>query len=247
MLVFASDFGHADGFVGVVEAVIARIAPTERVLHLAHDVPPQDVRAGSYVLWSAAPHLPDGAIVLAVIDPGVGSARRAIAARGRRLAYVGPDNGLFGAAWQHDPPIAACVLRKDASARAHTFDGRDLFGPAAARLARGEGLDALGDPIEPAGLAGALVSPVRGAHGEVWTFDRFGNAVTTLEVAHDGAGWIEIAGERLPLASHYADVAPGALVAYVGSSGLVEVAVRDGSARERLALRAGQAVRLALR
>src|SRR5262249_38309630 len=113
VIVFASDFGHADGYVGIVESVIATIAPSERVVHLAHDIAPQDVRAASLVLWSAARHLPAGTIVLAVIDPGVGGSRRAIAARGRKLVAIGPDNGLFGALWSIDPPHQVCLLSRD--------------------------------------------------------------------------------------------------------------------------------------
>lgn len=242
MIVFASDFGHADGYVGIVEAAIASLTPDARVVHLAHDIAPQDVRGGSYVLWSAAPHLPRGAVVLAVVDPGVGSARRPIAAHGERLSYVGPDNGLFGAAWQRDPPREACVLRRDAAARARTFDGRDLFGPTAAAIVGGLGLFHLGELVDPASLVRAPVLPTRDRRGEVWTFDRFGNAITTIEAEHDTEGAIEIAGRRLPIASHYASVEEGALVAYVGSTGLIEIAVRDGSARDRLGLRTGAPV-----
>jgi S-adenosylmethionine hydrolase len=242
MIVFASDFGQADAYVGVVEAVIASLVPDARVIHLAHDIAPQDLRGGSYVLYSALPHLPKGAIVLAVVDPGVGSARRAIAAHGKRFSYVGPDNGLFGAAWKLDPPQEACVLARDPAARARTFDGRDLFGPTAAALAGGAPLSVLGAAIDPVTLVPAVALPTRSARGEVWTFDRYGNAITTLEADFDDVATITIAGKSLRLATHFASVARGELVAYVGSSGLVEIAVRDGSARETLGLSTGARV-----
>lgn len=242
MIFFVSDFGHADGFVGVVEAKIAARAPDVRVVHLAHDVPPQDLRAGSLVAWSSAPELPAGSVLLGVVDPGVGSARRPIAARAERLFYVGPDNGLFGAAWLRDPVREACVLRRDPALGARTFDGRDLFGPAAAQLAMGAPLAALGEPISPASLAPPIVRPTRAAEGEIWSFDRFGNAVTSLDSDFGSTGTLEVGTHRLPIATHFADVAPGAPVAYVGSSGLVEIAVRDGNARRVLSLEAGARV-----
>jgi S-adenosylmethionine hydrolase len=241
VIVFASDFGHADGYVGVVEAVIAKLAPSERVIHLAHDVAPQDVRAASLVLCSAAPHLPNGAVVLAVIDPGVGGSRRAIAARGERLVVVGPDNGLFGALWTLDPPIEARALHRDPAIVARTFDGRDVFAPAAAHLAAGASLDQLGESIELATLAAGSVLPTRGPSGEIWTFDRFGNAITNLL---GSAHRVEIGAHTLAVRTHYADVAIGEAVAYRGSSGLVEIAVRDGSARDQLGLRASMPVRV---
>jgi len=237
---FASDFGLADGFVGVVEAKIAALAPSVRVVHLAHDIAPQDLHAGSYVIWSAAPHLPDGSIVLAVVDPGVGSARAAIAARGR-LTYVGPDNGLFGAAWLRDPPSEAFELTRDPATLARTFDGRDLFGPSAARLALGE---TVGTSVDPRRLRAGPCTPTRTSEGEIWTFDRYGNAITTLERDFGSSGSLSIGERTLPIASHFADVGISEPVAYIGSSGLVEIAIRDGSAQRSLALARGARVRL---
>lgn len=242
MIFFLSDFGRADAYVGIVEAVIASIAPSERVVHLAHDVPAQDLRAGSLSLWSAVPFLPDGAIVLAVVDPGVGSARRPIAARGERLVYVGPDNGLFGAAWLRDPLRAVHALESRAhrlASGASTFDGRDVFGPAAAHLAAGVALDALGPALDPTTLAPPPAQPTDAERGEIWSFDRYGNALTTLARSPAAGGVLELPGVRAALGTHFASVARGEPVAYVGSSGLVELAVRDGSAREVLGLRAG--------
>lgn len=241
-LFFASDFGHADAYVGIVEAVIAGIAPGVRVVHLAHDVPPQDLRAGSLAIWSAIPYLPEGAIVLGVIDPGVGSARRPIAALGDRATYVGPDNGLFGAAWLRDPPRVVHALESPAHRLARagtTFDGRDVFGPAAAHLARGVPIEALGAAIDPATLVAAPARPTSGDRGEIWTFDRFGNAITTLVLGSLAPSAVEVPGARVSVGTHYASVGIGEAVAYVGSSGLVEIAVRDGSARASLGLRVG--------
>lgn len=143
---FLSDFGLEDPYVAVVKAVLAERAPGPAVVDLAHALPPQDLRRAAYALFEALPYLPEGAVVLAVVDPGVGTARRAVAALGR-WTYVGPDNGLFTLAWLLDPPRRAFLLEPPrprpkaalpgwAPGEA-TFHGRDVFAPAAAHLALG--------------------------------------------------------------------------------------------------------------
>lgn len=243
MIFFTSDFGHADPFVGIVEAVIASIAPHVRVVHLAHDVAAQDVGAAALGIWAAVPYLPDGAIVLGVVDPGVGSARRPIAARGR-LTYVGPDNGLFAPAWRRDPPRAVHLLESPAhrlGESSRTFDGRDVFGPAAAHLARDVPIEALGPAIDPASLVPSAFAPTRGPVGTIWSFDRYGNAITTLE-ATESTKAIVLDGVALQVQTHFADTTVGAPVAYVGSTGLIEIAIRNGSARETMQLEVGEPV-----
>jgi hypothetical protein len=238
---FLTDFGTADAYVGVVEAVMSTIAPDARVVHLTHGVPPQDLRNGSWQLHAAVPHLPEGAVVLAVVDPGVGSSRRAVAIEGERRTYVVPDNGLLEAAWAFDRPRRAFLLENPRYRLADvssTFHGRDIFGPAAAHLARDVAPSEMGPEVPLEDLVRLGVAPTDDAEGEVWTFDRFGNAITTLRPSKEPPAALEIAGRTVPYATHYAAVPPGALLALEGSSGLLEVAVRDGSARERLGLRA---------
>jgi len=198
---FLSDYGAEDEFVGVVHAVIAARAPATRVIDLTHAVPAFDVRAGSHTLRRAAPHLGSG-VVLAVVDPGVGTARRGVGLEvplpaGGTLFFVGPDNGLLVAAAEAvgEAPIGRAVaLRRDGPApgRGITFDGRDLFAPAAAALSSGTPLVELGDPVEPGSLvrlAGGVVEPGRLPDGrtclraEVTWVDHFGNLQLAATVA----------------------------------------------------------------
>lgn len=245
MIFFLSDFGLTDTYVGVVEAVVASIAPDERVVHLTHGIPPQDLRNASCQLWQAAPHLPDGSVVLAVVDPGVGSARRALVVEGTRLRYVGPDNGLLEAALSLDPPRRVFSIDEPAYRRVDvspTFHGRDVFGPAAAHLARGVSAQAFGRAIDPASLARLGALPHEGDDGEVWTFDHFGNAITTLMARATTPSLITVEGRALPFATHYAAVRSGEPLGLIGSSGLIEIAVRDGSAKTSLGLGVGAVV-----
>src|SRR3954451_17554392 len=147
---FLSDFGLADTYVGIVKAVILGIAPEARIVDLTHDVPPQDVRAGAFAMLTAAPYLPEDAVVLAVVDPGVGTARRPIAVQAGRRTLVGPDNGLLS--WVVDAASEAVVLDRPRfwlPTVSATFHGRDLFGPVAAHLARGVPLTEIGSPGGP--------------------------------------------------------------------------------------------------
>ncbi len=241
---FLSDFGTSDVYAGVVEAVIASIAPAARVVHLTHGVPPQNLRNASWQLFAAAPHLPRGSIVLAVVDPGVGSARRAVVVETERLVFVAPDNGLLEAALATDPAVRAFALEAPALRLAEvssTFHGRDVFGPAAAHLARGVDPAAFGPAVSE--LVRTGLAPSRDRRGEVWTFDRFGNAITTIVSAPASA--LRIGNRSLPYRTHYAEVARGEALALAGSSGLVEISVREGSAREALGVAEGDPVELA--
>jgi hypothetical protein len=198
---FLSDFGTADEFVGVVHAVIAAGAPGTTVIDLTHHIPPFDVRAGSHTLVRAVPHLGPG-VVLGVVDPGVGTVRRGIGLEvvltgGGTMSFVGPDNGLLVAAAEaaSEAPIATAVeLARDTLPidRGATFDGRDLFGPAAARLCAGDALASLGEPIDPESLVrlmGGVVERGRLHDGrdclraEVLWVDHFGNLQLAATVA----------------------------------------------------------------
>jgi S-adenosylmethionine hydrolase len=201
---FLTDYGQADELAGVVRAVLARLAPGAPVVDLTHEVPPFDVRAGALALERAAPHLGPG-VVLGVVDPGVGSPRRAVAvglAGGERpRALVGPDNGLLGpAADALGGATGAVVLPRAAGEDQVTFDGRDVFAPAAAALWRGEALDALGEPLDPADLV-RLAPPVlevgeASLRAEVLWVDRFGN-VQLAATAADGRAVGAVPGCRV--------------------------------------------------
>ncbi|MGQ9735775.1 MAG: SAM hydrolase/SAM-dependent halogenase family protein [Thermaceae bacterium] len=234
---FLSDFGLEDPYVGVVKAVLKSRAPGVEIVDLAHDLPPQDLRRAAYALYEALPYLEPGAILLAVVDPGVGSDRRAITALGERL-YVGPDNGLFTLAWLLDPPRKAHIL--SLAAASATFHGRDLFAPATAHLALRLPMDSLGPSLDPMNLL-RLPLVLSEREGEILTFDRFGNAITTLTQAPPG-GWVRVKSRRIPIRKTYAEAPPGEALAYLGSSGLLEIGVNRGNARETLGLREGERV-----
>jgi len=243
---FFSDFGCQDVYAGVVRAVVAARAPGARLLDLAHDLPAGDVRHAAFQAYAAQPFLEENSVLLAVVDPGVGSERWAVAVRGERLWYVAPDNGLLSFALERDPPRSAWRLlpeRYSEGPISNTFHGRDVFAPAAALLAAGTPPATLGIEVDPARLKRLPLSIVLGNEGEVLTFDRFGNAITNLrprgmpEVVH-------LVGRRVPFGKTFTDVPEGEIVAYIGSAGLVEIAVRGGSARERLRLVEGAAVSL---
>jgi S-adenosylmethionine hydrolase len=198
---FLSDFGSGDEFAGVVHAVIAARAPGTTVIDLTHHVPPFDVRAGSHALVRAVPYLGSG-VVLGIVDPGVGTDRRGIAleveqASGASLWFVGPDNGLLVAAAEAaaEAPVARVVELSRPPAppdRGSTFDGRDLFGPAAAALCTGAALEDLGSPVHPASLVRLVGGVVEGGRlhdgraclrTEVTWADRFGNLQLAATVA----------------------------------------------------------------
>jgi S-adenosyl-L-methionine hydrolase (adenosine-forming) len=232
---FLSDFGTADEFVGVVHAVIAARAPGVTVIDLTHHIPAFDVRAGSHTLVRAVPHLGPG-VVLGVVDPGVGTARRGVALEvdlpaGGVMHFVGPDNGLLVAAAEAagEAPIACVVeLARHVSPpeRGATFDGRDLFGPAAAALCRGTPLAQLGEAVDPASLVrllGGVVEQGRLHDGrmclraEVTWVDHFGNLQLAATVADarvaglPAVGSIELAA-RVESGREYLDGLPHSLV-----------------------------------
>jgi hypothetical protein len=232
---FLSDFGTEDEFVGVVHAVIATRAPGTTVIDLTHHIPAFDVRAGSHTLERAVSHLGPG-VVLAVVDPGVGTQRRGIGLRvalssGGSLSFVGPDNGLLVAAAEAaaEAPVSHVVelARQPTSPeRGATFDGRDLFGPAAAALCTGSALEELGDVIDPLSLVrlvGGVVEEGRLRDGraclrtEVTWVDHFGNlqlAATVADARVAGipqSGSVELAA-RLESGQSHPDGLPQALV-----------------------------------
>lgn len=254
---FLSDYGHDDEFVGVVHSVIREIAPEARVIDLTHGIPAHDTRAGGLALARAVQYVVPG-VILAVVDPGVGSSRRAVAVQvgDGAATFVGPDNGLLApAVAMAGGATAAVELTDDAyhlAAPGPTFAGRDVFAPVAAHLCAGVRLDQLGPAIDPATLLPGLL-PVSRQEGEVlvaevlWV-DRFGNAQLNLDpddLASDrhtlSAGTVV---RTATTAGTYADVPPGGVGLVVDAYGLVSVALDRRSAAEELGLDAGTAVRL---
>lgn len=241
LITLLTDFGTRDGYVGEMKGVIYTALPDARVVDIAHDLGPQDLEAARLTVARYWRRFPVGTVHLVVIDPGVGTDRAAIAVASDGRYLVGPDNGILSPALlRPDVRVVALPLPAQASA---TFHGRDVFAPAAARLAAGASLEALGVTHEPAVLrrtpeARRLADGT--VAGEVILVDHFGTLVTNLVAPRGGA---VVLGERVvPIGRSYGDVPPGGVVAVVGSSGLVEVAVRDGSAQRALGASRGMAV-----
>jgi S-adenosyl-L-methionine hydrolase (adenosine-forming) len=232
-----TDFGTADGFVGAMKGVILDRAPDAQLVDLTHDIPPRDVRAAAWALREAAQTFPAGTIHVAVVDPGVGTTRRGLLLEERGQLFVGPDNGVLSLAASAatgrvlDRPEHFCA---EVSA---TFHGRDVFAAVAGRLAAGLAPEECGSVArswvrldEPP----ATRSPDE-IGGRVVHIDRFGNLVTNVgrDLLAEQPWIARLAGRVVgPLRRTYGDVAPGEWVAYLGSGGWLEIAIRDGSARE---------------
>lgn len=249
IITLTSDFGLLDPYVGIMKGVILGIAPDVRLVDLTHDIPPQDIAAAAYTLQIAAPYFPVGTVHLVVVDPGVGSARRPLMVTTERAAYVGPDNGLFSFALQ-EPGARAWVLDRPEHwlpEPSRTFHGRDIFAPAAARLAAGVPAGHLGTPVSDPVIV-APPKPERrnaGIAGCVLHIDHFGNLITNVPGEWlAGDEWTcEVAGVSIPGPSEtYGAVERGALILLISSGGLAEVAVREGSAAERLRVERGAPV-----
>lgn len=237
-----SDFGTRDSYVGEVKGVLLSLAPRVELIDLTHDIAPGDVRAAQYVLGRAWPRFPAGTVHLAVVDPGVGTVRRALAAEIAGHYFVAPDNGILSSL----PREAKFVSLATPAGASATFHGRDLFAPAAAALANGTALSHLGPSITDAYFA-PLPKPrdvADGVAGEVIYIDRYGTLVSNLPAERIGAASQVSVGGRTagPLRRTFADVRPGELVVFVGSGGAIEIAVRDGNAAQQLGVGLGAPV-----
>ena len=241
LITLLTDFGTADGYVAELKGVLYSQAPSAQVVDLSHEIPPQDVELARLTVARYWRRFPLGTVHLVVVDPGVGTARAALVVESEGRHLLGPDNGVLSPALLL---TGARVIALPVSAgAARTFHGRDVFAPAAAALAMGASPDALGtthtDPVvrrtkEPTRREdGAVI-------GEIIAVDRFGNAITNLLGARGGV--VAAGGRPVPIRGTYADVAVGAPVAMSGSSGLLEIAVRDGNAAATLGLTRGATV-----
>jgi S-adenosyl-L-methionine hydrolase (adenosine-forming) len=262
-ITFITDYGLEDGFVAACHGVAARIAPAARIIDITHLVQPGDVRRGAAVLAQTVPYLPP-AVHVAVVDPGVGTARRGVAVRAGVGILVGPDNGLLSWAVAALGGASRAVQLTNGDLWLHpvspTFHGRDIFMPVAAHLAAGKELDAAGDEIDLADLV-ALPAPTSRVHdgeaeGEVMSVDRFGNvqlSIVAADVGELGIGYgsplVVRAGRRrltVPFLETFAAVAPGEIVAFTDSAGLISLAVNAGDAAQQLGLPPGAHVRLSV-
>lgn len=244
IITLLSDFGTADGYVGEIKGVLASAAPDVWVVDVSHDLAPQDVEAARLAVARYWRRFPEGTVHMAVVDPGVGTGRAALAVESDGRFLVGPDNGILSPALLlRDARAVELVIPSRA---APTFHGRDVFAPAAAMLATGVRLDSLGDRCEAPVIRRtpeARRRPDGLVEGEVITIDHFGNLITNLIAPRGGA--VRVRGRDIgPVRRTYGDAEDGSVIALLGSTGLVEIAVRNGSAARLLGAGRGERVLL---
>jgi hypothetical protein len=254
LVALLSDFGTRDHYAGTMKGVVLSVCPDAALVDITHDIPAHDVLTGALELAASYRYFPAGTVFLVVVDPGVGSARRGLAAEAGDYRFVAPDNGVLSAVFRETPPKRVVELTERKFARptvSRTFEGRDRFAPAAGWLAKGIGLASLGRTLhdyqrltlpEPA-VDGSTIT------GAVVRVDRFGNLITNIDrrsfdsFARDMEIAVTVDGRDVPrVVATYAEAAAGDLCALFGSTDHLEIAVNAGNAAERLALGRGAAV-----
>ncbi|HLY29202.1 MAG TPA: SAM-dependent chlorinase/fluorinase [Aggregatilineales bacterium] len=263
VIALLTDFGTSDVYVGIMKGVIATRCPSARLIDMTHEVTAQNIRQAAYLLRSAYRYFPPHTIFLVVVDPGVGTSRRALAIETDRGTFVGPDNGVFGGVLEEVDSWQAVVLWTPEGTSA-TFHGRDLFAPAAAALASGDPLLKLGVPTAElfhADPFGAALSKPGQLAGEVLHIDHFGNVITNLgpfersgatlllnnhEIRLESASAEITVGTRriTGICTTYSDLPAGELIALINSDRQLEIAVNQGSAARLINAQLGQAVSL---
>lgn len=255
LITLTTDFGTSDWFTGSMKGVISGIAPATRIIDITHQIPPGDLVDGAFTLAASAPYFPAGTIHVAVVDPGVGSARRAITLRTRRAIFIGPDNGVLSWAVREQQIEEVRILNNEdwfLEPVSHTFHGRDIFAPAAARLATGARFDEAGDTIEDYVRLPwpEVVEGDNEVRGEVVHIDRFGNAISNLpasvfprELLDSGGITTMCGGRPAPLRHCYTDVHLGKTLAILGSSDLLELAINGDDFAEQNGIEVGSPVR----
>jgi S-adenosyl-L-methionine hydrolase (adenosine-forming) len=255
IITMTTDFGLKDGNVGVMKGVIAGIAPQAQMIDISHLISPQNIPEAALILLRSAPYFPDGTIHVVVVDPGVGTSRRPIAAQMGGQFYVGPDNGTI-TLWlerleAQGQPTAFYHLDRpehwlpDVS---HVFHGRDIFSPVAAHLATGVPIDRLGSPLcDPLRLEMPRPQPTAsGLRGEVIYIDHFGNLATNIRAEHLPEGkevTVSLSGIIIPgMVDTFGERLPGELIALLGSTGNLIVSVVNGSAADQLHAHPGDPV-----
>lgn len=256
LLTLLSDFGLSDVYVGVMKGAIAQVNPSLTVVDLTHQIPPQNIAAARFCLMNAYPYFPDGTVHVAVVDPGVGSTRRAIAVEFADGFLVGPDNGLFSGVLSQSPAVAAVELTNIHYWRtlepSASFHGRDIFAPVGATLATGVPLDQLGRAIDPATLVQLAIPEYTqtntGVAGCIQYVDHFGNLITNIPGAYvQDITWSVVApGLTIPGRQTYNDSPNGHAIALIGSHGWVEIAINGGNAQSQLHLDWGEEVQVVL-
>ena len=258
VIALLSDFGLSDHYVGAMKGVLAKLAPNAKVVDISHQVPPFDKIHGGLVLYQTFRHFPRHSIFVAVVDPGVGGTRKPILVETEDYFFIGPDNGLLSMALAEQKIRRIVQLDNEKyflSPLSATFHGRDIFAPVAAHLAQGLAAEFFGSELTGYERLPAFVPGFGsdGLSGQILAFDRFGNAISNLSRAflqrhHQSPEWsLSIGNYNLKgLKSHYAEAPPGEALFLFGSGNLLEIAVHQGSAEEKLGLKRGDPLRIPL-
>jgi len=257
LITLTTDFGVQDHYVGVLKAVILSIAPEVRMIDISHDIPPQDIMAGAWVVRNTAMMFPPNSVHLVVVDPGVGTDRKPIAMQIEDQLFVGPDNGIFSLiADQYDHRTVELTNRKFWRPNpSSTFHGRDIFAPVAAHLANGTNINELGQPLESLETYrwAVPISDKDGVQGWIVHIDRFGNLVTNIpeEMVDETGEGVKVkiyVGNTIldQIVSTFGNVTEGEPAAYIGSSGMLEIAINKGSAHEMLGVEKGAQISIVI-
>lgn len=263
ILTITTDFGTMDGYVGTMKGVVLGIAPKATIVDITHDIAPQNIQQAAFMVHTYHSYFPTGTVHLIVVDPGVGSRRRSIALRTPQALFVGPDNGVFTYIWRDAAErwgTDTCTVVELTNSDfwlpdvSSTFHGRDIFAPAAAHILAGVPMEQLGqrlDSLTEAELEQPSIGRRGGLQGRIIHIDYFGNCITNImlkdvHTAGFGESFIlEVIGQRIPgLMRTYADGAVGSLMVILGSSGRLEIAVRNGNAARNLGAGIGDTVRV---
>ncbi|MDJ0617163.1 MAG: SAM-dependent chlorinase/fluorinase [Calothrix sp. MO_192.B10] len=252
LLTLLSDFGDRDEYVGVMKGVIAQINASTRIIDITHQIPPQNIAAARFCLMNAYPHFPQGTVHVAVVDPGVGGKRRAIAVELESGFLVAPDNGLLSGVLCQHHAIAAVELTNQnywyTSTPSRTFHGRDIFAPVGAHLANGVAIQELGTPINPATLVNLELAECNyfadTILGCVQYIDHFGNLVSNIPGSSvENKNWyVQIGDGIIPSYGTYAHGKIGDAIALIGSHGWVEIAINSGNAQLQLQMELGREI-----
>lgn len=257
VITLTTDFGLRDYYVSAMKAVMLNIVPDVRLVDISHEIPSQDIMAGSWILQNSAMLFPKNTVHTVVVDPGVGTERNPVALKVGDQYFVGPDNGIFSLLTT-DVEYKAVRLTNERYWRENpskTFHGRDIFAPVAAHLSRGVDLDELGEPIDEL-VNYRWTVPIAdkdGLEGMVIHIDKFGNLVTNItedlleDVIGDKSVRIYVGNTILDeIAMTFGNVTDGEPVAYIGSSGMLEVGINKGNAQEMLGVQKGAQISLIL-
>ncbi|NGP87515.1 SAM hydrolase/SAM-dependent halogenase family protein [Fodinibius halophilus] len=257
VITLTTDFGLKDYYVSAMKGVILGIAPDVRMIDISHDIPSQDIMAGSWILQNSAMLFPSGTVHNVVVDPGVGTDRNAVALKIEDQYFVGPDNGIFSLLTQ-ERDYKAVRLTNEKYWRdnpSETFHGRDIFAPAAAHLSEGVPLEELGEPLDEL-VTYRWTVPIAdkdGLEGMVIHIDKFGNLITNItasqieDVIGDKSVKIYVGNTILDeIVSTFGAVPEGEPMAFIGSSGMLEIGINKGNAEEMLSVQKGAQISLIL-